>query len=144
MDGDSHDLTKSSAAPKKSELLVNLRMKGQSKMVYAKYDTFMVGDETSKYLLEISGPSGNAAYPRNMLYYNNNTFSTKDADNDNDPRRSCANTYKGGWWFNGCWLSMHVNGVYKLLGNQYPESIFWNYSTNLQPEFVEMKVRRKN
>ena len=136
-----HDLTKPSKAPKKSELLITMRMKGQSKMVNAKYDIFMVGDETSKYLLKISGPSGNATSPNGILYFNNKRFSTKDADNDHSTSKHCASLYKGGWWFDGCWPFTYLNGVYKFV--KTGDAIFWNYPNNLQPEFVEMKIRRK-
>ena len=44
-----HDLTKPSFAPKKSQILINMRMKGQSEAVYVKYNTFEITDETSKY-----------------------------------------------------------------------------------------------
>ena len=135
-----HELTKASKAPKKSELLVTMRMKGQSKMVYAKYDIFMVGDEASKYLLTISGPSGNATTTSSMLYYNNKRFTTKDADNDNYSA-NCASKYSGGWWFNSCWVQAHLNGIYKFV--QTSDAIFWNWSSKIQPEFVEMKIRRK-
>ena len=57
-----HDLTKPSFAPKKSELLIDMRIKGQTQTVYAKYDTFEIGNEASKYILKISGVSGNASH----------------------------------------------------------------------------------
>jgi len=138
-----HDLTKSSVAPKKSELLINMRMKGQSKIVYAKYDTFMVGDEASK--LEIGGPFGNASHSSDatgILECNRKKFSTKDVDNDDDFEDHCASVYKGGWWFHDCWSETYLNGMYKF--EKSNEAIFWHYASNLQPEFVEMKIRRKN
>ena len=114
-----HDLTKPSAAQNKSELLIN---RGD-KYTYAKYNTFELGDEGSKYILKISGPSGNVTSPESIsAYHNNMKFSTYDQDNDNDSRH-CSNSFGGvGWWFDDC---------YRVLLTE-------NTGT-----FVEMKFRRK-
>jgi len=138
-----HDLTKYTAAPKKSELLINMRMKGQSEMVYAKYDNFVVYDEFSSYMLEISGPSGNATDLDNILQFNSKPFSTMDVENDASITKHCANLYKGGWWFSACWDNTYLNGLYNFV-KAGEDSIFWNYASKLQPEFVEMKIRRKD
>ena len=37
-------------------------------------------------------------------------FSTKDQDNDGGSG-SCAQLYKGAWWYNAC-LSSNLNGLY--------------------------------
>ena len=42
-----HDLTKPSFSPKKSQLLINMRMKGKSKSVYVKYNIFEITDGES-------------------------------------------------------------------------------------------------
>ena len=135
-----HDLTKSSNVSKKSELLINLRIKGQSKMVYSKYDIFEIGDEKSKYVLKIRGPSGNVSYADKMMYNNGMNFSTIDSDNDDWSQHCAVDSGRGGgWWYSRCsWVLL--NSPYRSSGSY---SIYWYYR-EVKPEFVEMKVRRSN
>ena len=44
-----HDLTKPSFAPKKSELLINMRMKGKQIPEYVKYNTFEITEEANTF-----------------------------------------------------------------------------------------------
>ncbi|XP_066930198.1 fibrinogen-like protein A [Clytia hemisphaerica] len=139
-----HDLTKPSVAPKKSELLINMRMKGQTKLVFAKYDTFEIGDEASKYTLTISGVSGDAPHSTGSLsflvYHNNMKFSTYDQDNDKASGHCSTHYGRVGWWFNGCYRTL-LTGNYKFTkGNG---EIYWYLYPKVQPEFVEMMMRRK-
>ena len=141
-----HDLTKPSFSPKKSQLLINMRMKRQHDKVYAKYNTFEITGEQTKYVLKINGFSGNATNYSNLIEYNNNNkFTTYDADNDSN-RINCALNYggkvtrPGGWWYKDCGDTL-LNGLYKFT-KSYGE-IAWDDSSNWrQPEFVEMKLRR--
>uniref|UniRef100_A0A7M5WLV0 Fibrinogen C-terminal domain-containing protein n=1 Tax=Clytia hemisphaerica TaxID=252671 RepID=A0A7M5WLV0_9CNID len=120
-------------APNKSELLINMRMKGQTKPVYAKYDTFEIGDEASKYTLKISGVSGDANDLTALSYHNNTKFSTYDQDNDNSGG-DCSNNWEGtGWWFNNC-LETLLTAI-RSDGNAY-----WTIPDIAT--FVEMKFRR--
>ena len=134
-----HDLTKPSFAPKKSQLLINMRMKGQNDTVYVKYNTFKITDEATKYVLKINGFSGNATdNPKGMDHNNNSKFTTIDSDNDNRSY-NCAAPYSGGWWYNNCSYA-RLNGRYKF--TKTPGEIFWYYDGRIQAEFVEMKTRR--
>jgi len=133
-----YQLTKSSAAPKKSELLINMRLTADPRVFYAKHDIFKLGDETSKYLLEVSGPSGNLYPSSGMLSYNNTKFSTRDNDNDKSKVRNCAEEYKGGWWFHNCYEYVYYNSVYKL-DEVNKGTIILN--VNRRGNFVEMKIR---
>ena len=89
-------------------LLINMKIKGKTVPVYAKYSSFSIGDATSKYLLSISGFSGNASNP-NFEYHNKKKFTTFDQDNDTHGSINCASTAKGGWWYGGC-FKVHLNG----------------------------------
>ncbi|XP_066933110.1 ficolin-1-like [Clytia hemisphaerica] len=137
-----HGLTEPSVAPKKSELLINMRIKGQTRPTYAKYDTFQIGDEASKYILQFSGASGNASQLTGILNpdtflttQNNMKFSTYDQDNDKVNGNNCSTWIFGGvgWWFSNCGST--------VLTNHYPK-VYWR-RPNVFADFVEMKVRRK-
>ena len=134
-----HDLTKPSFSPKKSQLLINMRMKRQSDPVYAKYDTFEITDGKSKYIIKFSGFSGNVTDGAKAMEHNNNQkFSTFDSDNDNSKKFNCGTYlgYKGGWWYNTCGF-VSLNAQYKSTNKN--EEIQWYLQ---KPEFVEMKLRR--
>ena len=134
-----YDLTKPSFAPKKSELLINMRMKGKQIPEYVKYNTFEITDEASKYVLKISGLSGNETNDLNALdYHKNMKFSTVDSDNDTWSR-NCASFYGGGWWYKTC-SHVQLNSQYNFTSAD--REIYW-YWKRSQPEFVEIKMRRK-
>ncbi|XP_062602963.1 ficolin-1-like [Saccostrea cucullata] len=91
-----HLLTKN----RKHELRLDLqRFNGQKG--YAKYSSFAVGDEGSKYKLSVSGHSG---IGDSLIQHNRMKFTTKDQDNDRNSS-NCAVIYKGGWWYNNCYHS---------------------------------------
>ena len=132
-----YDLTQPSFAPKKSQLLINMKMKGNQNMVYVKYDKFEVTNEKSKYTLKITGLTGNKTLGKNAMdYHNGMKFTTHDSENS---KGSCKNEYGGtGWWYNNC-SKVNLNAPYKFTGKG--GEIFWN-SFKSQPKFVEMKMRR--
>ncbi|XP_073233519.1 microfibril-associated glycoprotein 4-like [Porites lutea] len=78
---------------------------------YAEYDSFGVGDEQSKYKLGRLGQYAGTAGDSLTTKHHNMPFSTKDQDNDQDPGKSCAISYKGAWWYNKCHES-NLNGRY--------------------------------
>ncbi|VDI51267.1 Hypothetical predicted protein [Mytilus galloprovincialis] len=89
---------------------------------YALYEKFSVGRESSGYVLDVGGYSGDAG--DSMAYQNRMKFSTKDKDNDKY-RGSCAVKFKGAWWYKGCHYS-NLNGLY-LKGNHksFADGIEW-------------------
>ncbi|XP_061176990.1 ficolin-2-like [Saccostrea echinata] len=93
---------------KDQELRVELQRFNGDK-AYAKYSTFYVGDEGSKYILTVSGYSGTAG--DSMADNNGMKFSTKNQDNDQYGSGACATSYHGAWWYNTCTLS-NLNGEY--------------------------------
>ena len=124
-----------------SELRVDLRdFEGNS--AYAQYTSFSVGDSASKYILTVSGYSGTAG--DSLATQNGQKFSTRDQDNDVASDGSCAELYKGAWWYNAC-HSSNLNGLYHGgPHSSYADGVNWYawkghyYSL----KFTEMKVRQ--
>nr|XP_034338055.1 fibrinogen-like protein A [Crassostrea gigas] len=120
-----NDLLHSLTSLKPQELRVDMeRFNGEK--AYAVYSRFAVGDETSKYKLEVNGYSGNAG--DSLDYHNNMKFSTPDEDNDNYSG-SCATEYKSGWWFNNC-SRTKPNGQYTDSEKTGYEYVSWKHWKN--------------
>ncbi len=65
------------------------------------YSTFVVGDASTFYTLNVSGYSGTVAGD-GMAHVNGMAFTTKDQEHDLAPDSNCAVLYTGGWWHNHC------------------------------------------
>ena len=103
--------------------------------VYAKYSTFSVGDESTKYVLGVSGYSGNAG---DSLDYNNGwSFTTKDQDNDTKDN-NCADERHGAWWYKACTFSNLNGGYYRT---DAESGIQWYHWKREPFKFSEMKFR---
>ena len=90
----------------------------------AYYDTFAIGNSSTKYILTINGYSGNVK--DSMWNSDGCKFSTSDHDNDNTTVRNCGLEYGGGWWFNDCHKGF-LNGKYSLTGScSYGVGIVWS------------------
>ena len=85
--------------PKDYELRIELEDFNGNK-TYAKYSTFYVGRAATKYKLHVDGYSGTSG--DGMGPQNGQLFTTKDRDNDKWSK-NCAETFKGGWWYNSCY-----------------------------------------
>lgn len=83
-------------------------------LFYATYDHFMIKNEKSGYELACGGYKGNAG-DSFCSYHSGSKFSTYDMDNDNWSLGSCAQNYRGGWWYKNC---AHSN----LNSHYYPTS----------------------
>ena len=107
---------------------------------YAKYSTFDVKGSDENYKLVVGGFSGGAG--DSLSYHNNAPFSTYDRDNDK-LYKSCAEAYKGAWWYKACHRS-NLNGRY-LVGKHtsFGNGVNWvtwkGYFYSLPT--VQMKVR---
>jgi len=131
-----HGLT---VGPRNAQLLINMRMKGKKEMVYAKFNVFGVGDEASGYVLKLNMASGNVTY-NHFGYQNNMKFSTPDRDNDLYAG-SCATKNKSGWWYtNWRCFQTDLNGPY-IFGHP-GAALYWNSEWKMQPEFVEMLLKK--
>ncbi|XP_054712403.1 techylectin-5A-like [Uloborus diversus] len=108
---------------------------------FALYDHFYIDDENEGYRLHLGDYRGSIG--DSFSGHNRSKFSTKDRDNDNNSARNCAQTYKGGWWYNNC-HTVNLNGMYhKGTHNSYADGINWygwrgfKYSLKM----TEMKLR---
>ena len=107
---------------------------------FAEYSTIEIGTESNYYNLTVANYKGNAG--DSFTGHSEHLFSTKDADHDNSSS-SCAQTYKGGWWYSAC-HSSNLNGLY-LNGEHesYADGIEWwawrGHYYSLKS--TEMKVR---
>eukprot|EP00105_Crassostrea_gigas_P046213 XP_019930361.1 PREDICTED: microfibril-associated glycoprotein 4-like [Crassostrea gigas] len=120
-----NDLLHSLTSLKPQELRVDMeRFNGEK--AYAVYSNFSVGNETSKYKLEVNGNSGNAG--DSLDYHNNMKFSTPDQDNDNYGS-SCATIWRSGWWFNNCFYT-NPNGQYTDSEKNGTKNIVWYHWKN--------------
>ena len=123
------------------ELRVDLQdFEGNS--AYAQYTSFSVGDSASKYILSVSGYNGTAG--DDLAYQNGQKFSTRDEDNDASGD-SCAQLYKGGWWYNACHHS-NLNGLYHGGSHSsHADGVNWNKwkGHNYSLKFTEMKLRQE-
>ncbi|VDI51265.1 Hypothetical predicted protein [Mytilus galloprovincialis] len=104
---------------------------------YALYEKFGVGSESSGYILDVNGYSGDADFEKSFLNtfrkqcgdslanHNRQKFSTKDKDNDKYSK-SCAVAFKGAWWYNACHHS-NLNGLYlKGKHKSYADGVNWH------------------
>ena len=106
---------------------------------YAKYSSFAVGSASENYKLTVDGYSGTAGDA--MTYHNGMEFSTRDRDNDVDSSKSCAERYKGSWWYNSC-HHVNLNGIYYNNAKHDNTGIRWHqFKSDITLKAVEMKIR---
>jgi hypothetical protein len=111
---------------------------------YAEYSTFSIKDESDKYRLSVGGYGGSCG--DSMSYHNNNQFTTKDNDNDQNSDRNCAVYYSGAWWYNSCHRA-NLNGLYldgadTDFGRGINWRMCWGYYYSLKKSV--MKIRRND
>ncbi|GBN83446.1 Techylectin-5B, partial [Araneus ventricosus] len=78
--------------------------------------------------------------------HNNQKFSTKDQDNDNNTKENCAETYKGAWWYGACHHAnlngLYLRGPHKSIADGVSWLLFKGQMESL--DSTEMKIRPKN
>ncbi|XP_063436551.1 fibrinogen-like protein A [Mytilus trossulus] len=117
------------------KLRVDLEVSNGGKS-YAEYSTFLLNDEQSEYLLNVTGYSGTAGDSMDAVGYegrvNGSPFTTKDRKNE---IYSCNQMHHGGWWYVNCDYS-DLNREYGL--NGYPSYMDWHY--NLGTNVVKSRM----
>lgn len=90
------------------KLRIEVQSTATKKWYSAEYASFRLSNETTSYVLSVSGYTGDAgdafnfaAFPRHVT--NGMKFTTIDRDNDFASWGNCA--IVGGWWFNDCGTS---------------------------------------
>ncbi|XP_078687243.1 microfibril-associated glycoprotein 4-like [Branchiostoma floridae x Branchiostoma belcheri] len=108
---------------------------------YAQYQVFTVGSEAEHYRLTVGNYIGTAGDSM-VDKHNGKPFSTKDRDYD-DFTSSCAQRYKGGWWYGVCHHS-NLNGLYHGGSHtSYADGVNWRTWKGLyySLKHTEMKIR---
>lgn len=124
-----------------SQLLIELK-DFENHTVHASYESFHVGTEAEKYVLQIADFSGTAGDSMTSLH-NGMMFSTKDRDYDANQPYSCAQKFTGAWWYANCHRS-HLNGVYG--NNSFAVGVTWKswrgHKYSLKESRMKVKARR--
>ncbi|XP_063060318.1 microfibril-associated glycoprotein 4-like [Engraulis encrasicolus] len=125
--------------PSKYELRVDME-DWQGGSVFAQYTSFSVESEDDGYRLRlgnyVDGGAGDS-----LTYVNGYKFSTYDKDQD-VWSYNCADTHKGGFWFNNCHRANPTGLFQKGINSQ--EGINWYYwkSGFISLKSMTMKIRR--
>ncbi|KAI8493450.1 Fibrinogen C domain-containing protein 1 [Branchiostoma belcheri] len=112
----------------------------EGNMAYAAYDTFAISPQSQNYKLHVGNYSGTAG--DSLTYHDGKPFSTKDRDNDEN-LGSCAQEYKGAWWYKCCHHS-NLNGLYHLgTYESYLDGVNWYHWKGgyYSLKCTEMKLR---
>jgi len=109
----------------------------------ASYKFFRIQNATDLYKLSLSQYNGNVG--DSLSRHVGMAFSTFDRDNDGDPRRNCAEMWKGAWWYYACHES-NLNGQYakgESGSHDFGTGIIWgNWTGNhYSLKKVVMKIR---
>jgi hypothetical protein len=105
---------------------------------FAKYEKFVVGGVSSKYVMYFGSYSGTAG--DSLTYHKGMKFSTKDMDNDKDSR-NCATSYSGAWWYNNC-LYSNLNGYYSYGSSSYGHVVWHAFKSTYSLQTAKMMVKR--
>ena len=94
-----HELTH--ACDNGAKLYIYLESFTPGDTAYAYYTRFLLSNSSSNYTITIEGYSGTSG---GTGFQSGTPFSTRDQDHDLNGG-SCANIYKGGWWYTSCQIA---------------------------------------
>ena len=122
------------------DLMIDLRKADGNGMTWI-YHKFKVDGSNEKYQLHIGEAEGPPNGHDAMAYHNGMPFSTYDINNH------CTQSYKGGWWYNGCYRS-YLTGPHT--DSQVWRRLLWydgtgphSFTTFDYYHNVDMKIRPK-
>ncbi|XP_056003529.1 ficolin-1-like [Ostrea edulis] len=128
-----HNLTRTH-----QELRVDL-LSFDNETAFYRYSIFQVENESSKYQLNVSGPSDKSG--DSLEWHNGMKFTTWDQDNDIFAQGNCGVAHHGGWWYNAC-SHANLNGRYENSALDGPDHMYWmRWKNYLSLKAVEMKIR---
>ena len=122
--------------------ILNVYLKSSSGYRQATYNSFYLGSSADNYRLHVDGYNGDAG--DSLAYHNGMEFSTHDNNNDQDAS-NCAETSRGGWWYNAC-HEANLNGYHYNEGTIATEDgMTWNsYLGNFYSyQFVAMEIEKQ-
>ncbi|CAC5417477.1 Fibrinogen-like protein 1,Fibrinogen-like protein A,Tenascin,Angiopoietin-1,Fibrinogen C domain-containing protein 1-A,Techylectin-like protein,Microfibril-associated glycoprotein 4,Tenascin-R,Ficolin-1,Fibroleukin [Mytilus coruscus] len=114
---------------------------------YAEYDTFVVGNENTNYMLTVTGYSGDAGDsminpPRGSMYQiNGMEFTTFDRDNDKHSINAAVSKHSG-WWFKIS-TDGNLNGKFYTNELSQNDAIYWQswHATEVSLKSLSMKIK---
>ncbi|XP_038071422.1 fibrinogen alpha chain-like [Patiria miniata] len=125
------------------QLRIELESYG-SVATFAKYGFVSVANEADTYRLNVTRYYGSYTTGDSMSYHSGQAFTTRDADNDNDVSRQCAQALQSAWWFNACCQS-NLNGPYQSSASVPGLGVGITWGSWLGQDdslkFTEMKIR---
>ncbi|KAF6031753.1 hypothetical protein EB796_009960 [Bugula neritina] len=112
-----------------------------NELAYAKYSSFNIGDESTKFKLSVSGYTGTAGDSLGNVH-NGKRFTAKSQDYDTWGSGNCAVKAHGAWWYENC-HSSNLNGRYYYSSqNTHVDGVVWRHFKELHPlKATEMKFR---
>ncbi|XP_059170341.1 ficolin-1-A-like [Physella acuta] len=115
--------------------LLRIDMRFNRVYYFITYVGFKVDGEDKQYTLHV-GTYGVGNVRDDLSNHDNMKFYTWDSP----IKSSCSQSYKGGWWFNGCHL-VYLTGVWK--SDEACKGLHWDGLTTSKRnlESVEMKIR---
>ncbi|XP_038066389.1 microfibril-associated glycoprotein 4-like [Patiria miniata] len=107
----------------------------ENNTAWAKYSDFQIFP--GEYNLIIGQYDASSTAGDSLGVSRGRPFATRDRENDASELRNCARYYKGGWWFNNCYLA-HLNGRHFPSGYvRYAKGVQWH---TWKTEFYSLKT----
>ncbi|KAG8188328.1 hypothetical protein JTE90_026945 [Oedothorax gibbosus] len=110
---------------------------------YVLYREFRIEDEYANYRLHVKEYSGTAG--GNMLYVDNEMFTTKDKKNNRKDTKNCADVRKGGFWYYYCSgaTDCNPNGLYNPGVKDRSSMYYSRFKVLVGLSSIDMKLKRR-